>query len=79
MSWNCGIFIFSLSLGLYYAGFLSALVMSLVGAEKAIMFYISKTFNKIFDIPHYNNNLKKYLEYGFSNNFDLGLIFLLII
>ena len=57
------IFIFSLSLGLYYAGFLSALVMSL--GMSTIIFVsalISVAIRK--KTSNYNNNLKKYLEYG---------------
>jgi len=57
------IFIFSLSLGLYYAGFLSALVMSL--GMSTIIFVsalISVAIRK--KTSNYNSNLKKYLEYG---------------
>lgn len=57
------IFIFSLSLGLYYAGFLSALVMSL--GMSTIIFLsaiLSVTIRK--KTLDSNSNLKKYLEYG---------------
>lgn len=57
------IFIFSLSLGLYYAGFLSALVMSL-GMSTIIFFsaVLSVAVRKKTTSEH--ANLKKYLEYG---------------
>jgi nickel/cobalt transporter (NicO) family protein len=57
------IFIFSLSLGLYYAGFLSAIVMSL-GMSTIIFFsaILSVTIRK--KSLDTNSNLKKYLEYG---------------
>ena len=57
------IFIFSLSLGLYYAGFLSALVMSL-GMSTIIFFsaLLSVAIRK--KTSNTNTNLKKYLEYG---------------
>ncbi|MEA3371908.1 MAG: hypothetical protein U9Q40_11265, partial [Campylobacterota bacterium] len=57
------IFIFSLSLGLYYVGFMSALVMSL-GMSSVIFVsaLISVAVRK--KTSNYNNNLKKYLEYG---------------
>jgi len=70
------IFIFSLSLGLYYAGFLAAFVMS-IGMSSII--FISaiisvilrkKTLNK-------NENLKKYLEYAsLSVILILGMVLL---
>ncbi len=71
------IFIFSLSLGLYYAGFLSAFVMSL-GMSTIIFFSAilsvairKKTLNT-------NSNLKKYLEYGsLSVILILGFVLLL--
>ncbi|WP_324172277.1 DUF1007 family protein [Sulfurimonas sp.] len=65
------IFIFSLSLGLYYAGFLSAFVMSL--GMSTIIFLsalISVAIRK--KTSNYNDNLKKYLEYA-----SLGIILLL--
>ena len=57
------IFIFSLSLGLYYAGFLSALVMSL-GMSTIIFFsaLLSVAIRKKTSDSH--TDLKKYLEYG---------------
>ena len=57
------IFIFSLSLGLYYTGFLSALAMSL-GMSTVIFIsaLISVAIRK--KTSAHNNNLKKYLEYG---------------
>ena len=57
------IFIFSLSLGLYYAGFLSALVMSL-GMSTIIFFsaILSVLIRK--KTSETNSNLKMYLEYG---------------
>ncbi len=57
------IFIFSLSLGLYYAGFLSALVMSL-GMSTIIFFsaLLSVAIRKKTSNSY--SNLKKYLEYG---------------
>jgi len=57
------IFIFSLSLGLYYAGFLSALIMSL-GMSTVIYFSaVLSVFvrNKSSDA---NSTFKKFLEYG---------------
>ena len=65
------IFIFSLSLGLYYAGFLSAFIMSL-GMSTVIFLsaLISVAIRK--KTSSYNNNLKKYLEYV-----SLGIILLL--
>ena len=72
------IFIFSLSLGLYYAGFLSALVMSL--GMSTIIFIsalISVAIRK--KTSNYNNNFKKYLEYGsLAIIFILGLFLLII-
>ncbi len=57
------IFIFSLSLGLYYAGFLSAFVMSL-GMSTIIFFsaILSVAIRK--KTADTNSNLKKYLEYA---------------
>lgn len=57
------IFIFSISLGLYYAGFLSALVMSF-GMSTIIFFsaILSVAIRK--KTASKNTNLKKYLEYG---------------
>lgn len=57
------IFIFSLSLGLYYAGFLSALVMSL-GMSTVIFVsaLLSVAIRK--KTSNSNTNLKKYLEYA---------------
>ncbi|MDD2789274.1 MAG: DUF1007 family protein [Sulfurimonas sp.] len=57
------IFIFSLSLGLYYAGFLSALVMSL-GMSTIIFFsaLLSVVIRK--KTTNASTKLKKYLEYG---------------
>ena len=57
------IFIFSLSLGLYYAGFLSALVMSL-GMSTIIFFsaLLSVLIRK--KVSSSTTNLKKYLEYA---------------
>ena len=57
------IFIFAISLGLYYAGFVSALVMSL-GMSTIIFFsaLLSTAVRK--KTSQSNNNLKKYLEYG---------------
>lgn len=57
------IFIFSFSLGMYYAGFLSALVMSL-GMSTIIFFsaILSVVLRK--KTVDTNSNLKKYLEYG---------------
>ncbi|MFA6138194.1 MAG: DUF1007 family protein [Sulfurimonas sp.] len=57
------IFIFSLSLGLYYAGFLSAFVMSL-GMSTIIFFsaILSVAIRK--KTADKNSNLKKYLEYA---------------
>lgn len=57
------IFIFSLSLGLYYAGFLSALVMSLGMSTIIFVSAILSTMvrKKTSDT---NSNLKKYLEYA---------------
>lgn len=72
------IFIFSLSLGLYYAGFLSALVMSL--GMSTIIFIsalISVAIRK--KTSNYNNNLKKYLEYGSLVIILILGLFLLII
>ena len=72
------IFIFSLSLGLYYAGFLSALVMSL--GMSTIIFIsalISVAIRK--KTSDYNSNLKKYLEYGSLAIILILGLFLLII
>jgi ABC-type nickel/cobalt efflux system permease component RcnA len=72
------IFIFSLSLGLYYAGFLSALVMSL--GMSTIIFIsalISVAIRK--KTSDYNSNLKKYLEYGSLVIILILGLFLLII
>jgi len=72
------IFIFSLSLGLYYAGFLSALLMSL--GMSTIIFIsalISVAIRK--KTSNYNNNLKKYLEYGSLAIILILGLFLLII
>ncbi len=57
------IFIFAISLGLYFAGFLSALVMSL-GMSTIIYFsaLLSVSIRKKTALQ--NNSLKKYLEYG---------------
>ncbi|MFT5836332.1 MAG: nickel/cobalt exporter [Sulfurimonas sp.] len=65
------IFIFSLSLGLYYAGFLSAFVMSL-GMSTVIFIsaLISVAIRK--KTSNYNTNIKKYLEYA-----SLGIILIL--
>ncbi|WP_428737993.1 hypothetical protein [Sulfurimonas sp.] len=65
------IFIFAISLGLYFAGFLSALVMSL-GMSTIIYFsaLLSVSIRKKTALK--NNNLKKYLEFG-----SLTIIFLL--
>lgn len=57
------IFIFSLSLGLYYAGFLSALVMSL-GMSTIIFFSAILSVAVRKKTAEGNGNLKKYLEYG---------------
>lgn len=57
------IFIFSLSLGLYYAGFLSALVMSL-GMSTIIFFSAVLSVAVRKKTSEGNGNLKKYLEYG---------------
>lgn len=57
------IFIFSLSLGLYYAGFLSALVMSL-GMSTIIFFSAVLSVALRKKALDSNTNLKKYLEYG---------------
>ena len=57
------IFIFSLSLGLYYAGFLSALVMSL-GMSTIIFFSAVLSVVVRKKTSEGNGNLKKYLEYG---------------
>lgn len=57
------IFIFSLSLGLYYAGFLSALVMSL-GMSTIIFFSAILSVAVRKKTSEGNGNLKKYLEYG---------------
>ncbi|MFA6191429.1 MAG: DUF1007 family protein [Sulfurimonas sp.] len=70
------IFIFSLSLGLYYAGFLSAFVMSL-GMSTIIFFsaILSVAIRK--KTADTNSNLKKYLEYAsLSVILILGLILL---
>lgn len=65
------IFIFAISLGLYFAGFLSALVMSL-GMSTIIYFsaLLSVSVRKRSSLQ--NGNLKKYLEFG-----SLTIIFLL--
>lgn len=71
------IFIFSLSLGLYYAGFLSAFVMSL--GMSTIIFLsalISVAIRK--KTSNYNGNLKKYLEYASLAVILLLGLFLLI-
>ena len=57
------IFIFSLSLGLYYAGFLSALVMSL-GMSTIIFFSAILSVVVRKKSIDSNSNLKKYFEYG---------------
>ncbi|WP_373005044.1 DUF1007 family protein [Sulfurimonas sp.] len=57
------IFIFSLSLGLYYAGFLSALVMSL-GMSTIIFFSAILSVLVRKKTSKTNSNLKMYLEYG---------------
>ena len=65
------IFIFALSLGLYYAGFLSALVMSL-GMSTVIFFsaLLSVAIRK--KSSGLNEKVKKYLEYA-----SLGIILIL--
>lgn len=71
------IFIFAISLGLYYAGFISALVMSL-GMSTIIFFsaLLSTAVRK--KTSKSNPNLKKYLEYGsLFIIFILGLFLLL--
>jgi len=57
------IFIFSLSLGLYYAGFLSAFIMSL---GMSTIIFLSALISVVIrkKTSNYNSNLKKYLEYG---------------
>ena len=57
------IFIFSLSLGLYYAGFLSAFVMSL-GMSTIIFFSAMLSVAVRKKTSNSTNNVKKYLEYG---------------
>lgn len=70
------IFIFSLSLGLYYAGFLAAFVMS-IGMSSIIFVsaIISVTLRK--KTVNKNENLKKYLEYAsLSIILILGMVLL---
>jgi len=57
------IFIFALSMGLYYAGFISALVMSL-GMSSVI--FVSALLSTLVrkKALHTNDNLKKFLEFG---------------
>ena len=71
------IFIFAISLGLYFAGFLSALVMSL-GMSTVIYFsaLLSVSIRKKTLLK--NSNLKKYLEFG-SLTIILLLGFLLLL
>lgn len=71
------IFIFALSLGLYYAGFLAALVMSLgMSSIIYISALISVSIRK--KTLHSNEKLKKYLEYGsLSIILLLGILLLL--
>jgi ABC-type nickel/cobalt efflux system permease component RcnA len=57
------LFIFSLSLGLYYAGFLSAFVMSL-GMSTIIFFSALLSVVVRKKTSNSTNNVKKYLEYG---------------
>ncbi|MCX6053130.1 MAG: DUF1007 family protein [Campylobacterales bacterium] len=57
------IFIFSLSLGLYYAGFLSAFVMSL-GMSTIIFFSAMLSVAVRKKTSNSTNNVKKYLEYA---------------
>ncbi|MDD3596538.1 DUF1007 family protein [Sulfuricurvum sp.] len=57
------IFIFAISLGLYYAGFLSALVMSL-GMSTIIFFSALFSTAVRKKTLKSNGNLKQYLEYG---------------
>ncbi|MCW8837409.1 MAG: DUF1007 family protein, partial [Thiovulaceae bacterium] len=57
------IFIFSLSLGLYYAGFLSALVMSL-GMSTIIFFSAILSVYLRKKTSNANMGLKKFLDYG---------------
>ena len=65
------IFIFALSLGLYYAGFLSALVMSL-GMSTVIFFSALLSVAVRKKSSGLNGNVKKYLEYA-----SLGVILIL--
>lgn len=71
------IFIFAISLGLYYAGFLSALIMSM-GMSSVIFFsaLISVMIRK--KTIHSHPNIKKYLEYGSLSVILLLGIFLLL-
>jgi len=65
------IFIFSISLGLYYAGFLAAIVMSL---GMSTIIYLSAILSVTLrnKTLQNNSNVKKYLEFG-----SLGLKFIL--
>ncbi|MBU0632770.1 DUF1007 family protein [bacterium] len=65
------VFIFSLSLGLYVAGLLSALVMSL-GMSTVIFFSALLSVAVRKKTTAANENIKKYLEYA-----SLGVIFIL--
>ena len=69
------IFIFSLSLGLYYAGFLSALVMSL--GMSTIIFFSAVLSVMVRKKTNTNLKVKKFLEYGsLSIILILGIILL---
>ena len=70
------IFIFSLSLGLYYVGFIAALVMSL-GMSTIIFFSAILSTIARKKTSQKNENLKKYLEYlSLAIIFTLGILLL---
>ena len=70
------IFIFSLSLGLYYAGFLSALIMSL-GMSTIIFLSALLSVALRKKTSNGNGNIKKYLEYtSLSIILALGILLL---